>query len=102
MTFTAHYPDRKDETLLMVPNYSFDWQVPYRWEVGKKRFPKGTSIEAVAHYDNSTFNPYNPNPKVTVHEGQQTKNEMMNGYFFYLDANEQLNLHIDPKTGYAR
>src|SRR5262249_13943048 len=52
MTFTAHYPDGKNETLLMVPNYSFDWQVPYRWESGKKRFPKGTRVEAVAHYDN--------------------------------------------------
>lgn len=102
MTFTAHYPDGKDETLLMVPNYSFDWQMPYRWEKGKKRFPKGTRITAVAHYDNSTFNPLNPDPTVTVREGQQTKHEMMNGYFFYTDADERLNLRVDPKTGHAQ
>jgi thiol-disulfide isomerase/thioredoxin len=101
MTFTAHYPDGTDETLLMVPNYSFNWQMPYRWETGKKRFPKGMRLEAVAHYDNSEYNPYNPDPTATVREGQQTKNEMMNGYFFYLDANEQLNLRIDPRTGHA-
>jgi hypothetical protein len=102
MSFTAHYPDGTDEMLLMVPNYSFDWQMPYRWESGKKRFPKGMRLETVAHYDNSTFNPYNPDPKATVREGQQTKEEMMNGYFFYIDANEQLNLHVDGKTGHAK
>jgi hypothetical protein len=102
MSFTAHYPDGTDEILLMVPNYSFDWQMPYRWESGKKRFPKGMRLETVAHYDNSTFNPYNPDPKATVREGQQTKEEMMNGYFFYIDANEQLNLQIDGKTGHAK
>jgi peroxiredoxin len=102
MSFTAHYPDGTDEMLLMVPNYSFDWQMPYRWEAGKKRFPKGMRLETVAHYDNSTFNPYNPDPKATVREGQQTKEEMMNGYFFYIDANEQLNLLVDGKTGHAK
>jgi hypothetical protein len=29
MTFTAHYPDSESETLLLIPNYSFDWQLPY-------------------------------------------------------------------------
>ncbi|HMF11716.1 MAG TPA: redoxin family protein, partial [Gemmataceae bacterium] len=77
MTFVAHYPDRTDETLLVVPNYSFDWQMPYRWAEGKKRFPKGMRLEAIAHYDNSKFNPYNPDPTVTVREGQETKDEMM-------------------------
>jgi thiol-disulfide isomerase/thioredoxin len=102
MTFIAHYPDGKDETLLMVPNYSFYWQMPYRWETGTRRFPKGMKLEAIAHYDNSSFNPFNPDPTVTVREGQQTKDEMMNGYFFYMDADEKLNLQIDPKTGQVR
>ena len=102
MTFRARYPDGAAETLLLVPNYSFDWQMPYRWATGKKRFPKGMRLEAVAHYDNSKFNPYNPDPSATVHEGQQTRNEMMNGYFFYTEANERLNLQIDPKTGHVR
>src|SRR5205085_5402616 len=32
MTFRAQLPDGKTETLLVVPNYSFDWQMPYVWE----------------------------------------------------------------------
>jgi thiol-disulfide isomerase/thioredoxin len=102
MTFVAHYPDGTAETLLVVPNYSFSWQVPYRWEAGKKHFPKGTRLECVAHYDNTAFNPYNPDPKATVRFGQQTHDEMMNGFFFYTDDTEKLNLDVDPKTGHAR
>lgn len=102
MTFHAKRPDGKDETLLMVPNYNFDWQIPYRWSPGQMRFPKGTKIECLAHYDNSTFNPYNPDPNATVRYGQQSHEEMLNGFFFYTDANERLNLEIDGKTGRAR
>jgi thiol-disulfide isomerase/thioredoxin len=102
MTFTAHLPTGKTDTLLVIPNYSFSWQVPYRWEPGKMRFPKGTRLECVAHYDNSAFNPFNPDPKATVRFGPQTYHEMMYGFFFYTDANEQLGLRIDPKTGAAR
>jgi len=102
MTFRAHYPDGRSETLLLIPNYNFDWQQAYRWEPGKKRFPRGTRLECFAHYDNSTFNPYNPDPKATVREGQQTHQEMMNGFFFYTDAGEKLGLDIDGKTGRVR
>jgi hypothetical protein len=102
MTFKAHYPGGKSETLLVIPNYNFDWQLAYRWAPGKKRFPKGTRLEAIAHYDNSAFNPFNPDPKATVKDGQQTFHEMMNGFVFYLDANEKLGLEIDGKTGRAR
>lgn len=99
MTFRAVRPDGKSETLLVVPNYNFDWQMPYRWQPGTMKLPKGTRLEALAHYDNSSFNPYNPDAKATVKYGQQTHEEMFNGFVFYTDANEQLDLTIDPKTG---
>lgn len=99
MAFRAKKPDGTTEDLLLIPNYSFSWQMPYRWEFGAKRLPKGTKLECVAHYDNSPFNPFNPDPKVTVREGPQTHHEMMNGFVFYVDANEKLNLTIDPATG---
>jgi thiol-disulfide isomerase/thioredoxin len=99
MTFTAHVPGHSSETLLIIANYSFSWQVPYRWEPGTKRLPKGTRLECVAHFDNSSFNPFNPNPLATVRNGAQTYQEMMYGFFFYTDAAEQLGLTVDPKTG---
>jgi thiol-disulfide isomerase/thioredoxin len=102
MTFTAHPPGGTSDTLLVIANYNFSWQVAYRWEPGKKRLPKGTRLECVARYDNSPFNPYNPDPKATVRNGPQTHNEMMYGFFFYTHADETLGLKIDPKTGTVR
>ncbi len=98
-TFFAHYPDGRKETLLVLPNYSFDWQLSYVWERGAQHFPKGTKIECSSHFDNSPFNPYNPDPKVAVRNGPQTHNEMMQGFFFYTDDAENLNVRVDPKTG---
>jgi peroxiredoxin len=99
MTFTAHAPSGQSETLLIIPNYNFSWQIPYRWEPGKKLIPKGTRLECVAHFDNSPFNPFNPNPKATVRNGPQTHQEMMYGFFFYTHADEKLAIKVDPKTG---
>ena len=99
MSFAAHTPDGKAERLLTIPNYNFEWQIPYRWEPGKKVLPKGTRLECVALYDNSQFNPYNPDPSKTVKDGPQTYQEMMNGFLFYVEANEKLGLDIDPKSG---
>jgi len=102
MTFTAHLPDGKTDTLLIIPNYSFSWQISYRWQPGQRRLPKGTRLECVAHFDNSAFNPYNPDPKATVRHGPQTQQEMMYGFFFYTEGAEQLGLHVDAKTGTAK
>jgi len=101
MTFIAHYPDGTSENLLMVPNYNFDWQIGYMWAPGSRKFPKGTRIECIAHFDNSDFNPFNPDPTETVREGRQTYHEMMYGFLFYTVDEEQLNLEVDPETGLA-
>ena len=101
-TFYADVPGKPRETLLQIPNYNFEWQLGYEIEPGKHRLPKGTKIESVAHYDNSAFNPYNPDPKRTVGYGLQTYDEMFNGYGFFVAEDEDLNLDINPKTGVVR
>ena len=99
MTYTAIAPGQKPETLLQIPNFNFEWQLGYEIAAGKKQLPKGTRIQAVAHFDNSPFNPFNPDPAVPVKYGLQTADEMFNGFVFYTDTNEQLNVHVDAKTG---
>lgn len=101
MTFRAITPDGQTDTLLSVPNYDFNWQMSYRWPEGKVKFTKGTQVEVTAHFDNSAFNPFNPDPAATVVEGDQTYNEMMYGFLFYTDDDERLELTIDPTTGHV-
>jgi hypothetical protein len=80
--YRAVYPDGRSEILLSVPNYDFGWQV-YYYPKTPIRIPKGTKIETVAHFDNSTKNPQNPDPSKAVRFGEQTWEEMMNGFFDY-------------------
>jgi len=103
MTFNAHYPDGKQETLLQVPNYNFEWQIGYVCPLppNEKKIPAGTELEAIAHYDNSKFNPFNPDPSYTVPYGDQSYDEMFNGFVFYVYDEDQLNIKVDPKTGHA-
>jgi hypothetical protein len=73
------YPDGKTETLLSVPHYNFNWQSVYRL-AEPKTVPKGSKIHCVAHFDNSTKNPNNPDPTKRVFWGDQTWEEMMIGW----------------------
>jgi peroxiredoxin len=77
--YSAKTPDGKQEILLDVPQYDFNWQLGYELE-SRRRFPKGTRISCVAHFDNSTNNIANPDPSATVRWGDQTWEEMMIGY----------------------
>lgn len=99
MSFFAKYPDGKEETLLIIPNYNFDWQLAYQYVPGMQLFPKGTQLSTVSHYDNSPFNPYNPDPTKTVTYGEQTMDEMNDAYVFFIDADENLNINVDGKNG---
>jgi mono/diheme cytochrome c family protein len=79
-TYTVVYPDGKSEIILNVPKYNFDWQLTY--ELKKPLFlPKGTRLDCVAHFDNSTNNKYNPDPDKEVRWGDQTWEEMMIGWY---------------------
>jgi hypothetical protein len=85
MRFEVTYPDGRKETLLNVPEYSFNWQITYRAE--KPIFiPKGTRLAFIAHFDNSPNNSANPDPKVAVRWGSASENEMMDGWVEYVDA----------------
>jgi len=80
MTYVAKYPDGRTETLLVVPKYDFNWQISYQLKEAK-RFPKGTEIEVIAHFDNSPQNKFNPDPTKDVTWGDQTWEEMMIGFW---------------------
>jgi mono/diheme cytochrome c family protein len=82
-TYTAVYPDGRSEILLAVPKYDFNWQHTY---IPKAPIilPKGTRLDCVAHFDNSTSNKFNPDASKEVRWGDQTWEEMMIGWFTYV------------------
>ena len=87
--YAAEYPDGTSEVLLDVPRYDFNWQ--HRYELTEpKRLPAGTVIRCTAVYDNSRDNPANPDPTATVRAGEQSWDEMFNGYFDFALADEDL------------
>ena len=74
------YPDGHAVELVDVPRYDFNWQLRYR--LAEPVFaPAGSRIRATAWYDNSAKNPANPDPTRAVGHGDQTRDEMMIGYF---------------------
>lgn len=76
--FTATYPDGKEEVLLDVPRYDFNWQNGYVFsEI--KRIPAGTVMRCDAYYDNSADNLVNPDPTKEIRWGDQSWDEMMIG-----------------------
>ncbi len=82
--YEAIYPSGQTEVLLNVPKYDFMWQHQYILSQ-PKRLPAGTMLRGVAIYDNSSANPNNPDPSATVKCGQQTTDEMFNGWFEFAD-----------------
>ena len=78
--YVAEFPDGREEILLDVPRWDFDWQLDYIL-AEPLRLPRGTVLRAIGTYDNSDHNPYNPDPLKEVTFGLQTDDEMMIGYF---------------------
>jgi len=81
--YVAISPDGKEEVLLDVPRYDFNWQTCYRLKE-PKALKRGTTIRAFARFDNSKDNPFNPDPTKDVRWGQQTWEEMLVGYLDYI------------------
>jgi len=79
--------------VLEVPNYDFNWQRVYMLKE-PLRVPKGTTVEYIGTYDNSAKNRFNPDPTKTVHWGEKTTDEMMQGRIFYEAADENLNIWV--------
>jgi hypothetical protein len=81
MTFTITYPDGREEIILSVPKYSFEWQLQYQYDQEIK-LPAGSMLRVVSHYDNSAKNKFNPAPDQELPWGGQSWHEM---YFPHFD-----------------
>ena len=83
--FKLVFPDGREQEILNVPNYQFNWQKVYDFKE-PIFLPAGTEMIYRATFDNSAMNPFNPDPSAEITWGEQTWQEMFFGFFRYVDA----------------
>jgi hypothetical protein len=69
-------PDRKTTTVLKGA-WNFEWQMGYQY-AEPVALPKGSKLQLITHFDNSTANRFNPDPTKKVVWGPQNWDEMSN------------------------
>jgi len=74
----AVYPTGESQ-VIFKGQWNFDWQIGYQIEKPLP-IPRGTRLIAIAHYDNSLNNKYNPDATKEVVWGDQNWEEMQSGF----------------------
>ena len=95
--------DTKDTVpFIRINNWDFKWQGIYNFRKPLK-VTTGSTLVAVAEYDNTSGNPNNPNsPPVQVVQGEATNEEMMLVFFaatYYVPGDENLVIDGSPLVG---
>jgi hypothetical protein len=76
------YPDGREQTILDVPNFDFNWQFNYELKEPLK-IPAGSKILGLGVYDNSVNNRWNPAPHLPVYWSEQSWDEMYQAFTEY-------------------
>src|SRR5437763_3458806 len=76
------YPDGREQTILDVPKFDFNWQIQY--ELAEPlHIPAGSKILGIGKYDNSPKNRWNPSPNLEVFWSEQSWDEMYQPFTLY-------------------
>jgi hypothetical protein len=76
------YPDGREQTILDVPKFDFNWQIQY--ELAEPlHIPAGSKILGIGAYDNSPKNRWNPSPNLDVFWSEQSWDEMYQPFTEY-------------------
>jgi hypothetical protein len=76
------YPDGREQTILDVPKFDFNWQIQYELEQ-PLHIPAGSKILGIGYYDNSPKNKWNPAPEKEVYWSEQSWDEMYQPFTEY-------------------
>jgi mono/diheme cytochrome c family protein len=76
------YPDGREQTILDVPKFDFNWQIQYELET-PLHIPAGSKILGIGKYDNSPKNKWNPSPHLEVFWSEQSWDEMYQPFTEY-------------------
>ena len=70
--------DEERRTLVLkIPVYDFNWQRTYEF-VNPLKLKAGDALYSITHFDNSHYNPSNPDPEALVRFGLKSEQEMLN------------------------
>jgi hypothetical protein len=98
--YTAVFPDGRQETLLHVPDYDFDWQEIY-WYETPRVLPAGTRLTIDMWFDNSPEEAerWGFDPDRTVAFGSESTDEMLMGFLSFVYNDEQVNTTTGEPPG---
>jgi len=82
LTWVIVYPDGREQTILDVPKFDFNWQIEYELEE-PLHIPAGSKILGIGFYDNSPKNKWNPAPEKEVYWSEQSWDEMYQPFTLY-------------------
>jgi Redoxin len=99
VTISARSAGAPPETLLAVPAYDYRGQETYWWRPGVRSFATGAELLVLAHFDNSAWNPANPEPSRAVRCGLELAEEQLRVVLLWNARDEQLAIAVDPATG---
>ena len=89
LKWVVTYPNGREETILDVPEFDFNWQIHY--ELAEPLYlPAGSKISGIGVYDNSLGNRWNPGPHLEVYWGQQSWDEMYQAFTEYTVESQDL------------
>jgi hypothetical protein len=95
--YSVIWPDGREQVLLNVPKFDFNWQLHYELAEPLK-LPAGAKLRSLAHYDNSIKNPYNPAPDKEVFWSEQSWDEMFIPWFEYIVDSKDLTKQAAPQS----
>jgi hypothetical protein len=92
-------PSNDTVPIIDIPKWDFNWQGNYNFQK-PLLIPGGSKLWAIADYDNTANNPFNPsNPPQNVSAGEATTDEMMLVYFAYsLSLSGDENIIVDTAS----
>ena len=90
------YPDGREQVILNVPRFDFNWQFNYELEQ-PLRLPAGSKITGIGVYDNSPKNRWNPAPNLPVYWSEQSWDEMYQAFTEY-SVDSQLLVEVNRTT----
>ena len=91
------FPDGREQTILDVPKFDFNWQIEYELEEPFK-IPAGSKILGIGKYDNSPKNKWNPAPNLDVYWSEQSWDEMYQPFTLYSVDSQTLSDMTVTKT----